>query len=87
MDLNFNGLNEEEVIKSRELNGTNEIIEQKSETFLPKSAKKSSNISGIQYQLGPISNVYPLSVRKLLARPPKLLFFSKTCTSFPDLAE
>ncbi|MCP1225533.1 calcium-translocating P-type ATPase, PMCA-type [Sebaldella sp. S0638] len=36
MDLNFNGLNEEEVIKSRELNGTNEIIEQKSETFLQK---------------------------------------------------
>ena len=36
MDFNFNGLNEEEVIKSRELNGSNEIIEQKSETFLQK---------------------------------------------------
>ncbi|WP_435308107.1 calcium-translocating P-type ATPase, PMCA-type [Sebaldella termitidis] len=36
MDFNFNGLNEEEVTKSRELNGNNEIIEQKSETFLKK---------------------------------------------------
>lgn len=36
MDFNFTGLNEEEVIKSRELNGTNEIIEQKSETFMQK---------------------------------------------------
>ena len=36
MDFNFNELNEEEVIKSRELNGTNEIIKQKSETFLQK---------------------------------------------------
>ena len=36
MDFNFNGLNEEEVTRSRELNGNNEIIEQKSETFLKK---------------------------------------------------
>ena len=36
MDFNFNGLNEEEVAKSRELNGNNAIIEQKSETFMKK---------------------------------------------------
>ena len=47
--------------------------------------KDRSNTSGIQYQLGPISNVNP-SASNARARPPIALFFSNMVTSWPYLA-
>jgi len=50
-----------------------------------KSSKNLSKTSGIQYQLGPMSKVYPF-VLNCLALPPKLSFFSKIETSKPYFA-
>ncbi|MNI58468.1 hypothetical protein D3C73_1135800 [compost metagenome] len=61
--------------------GFNETSSKKSAVVWPKSEKKDSIISGIQYQLGPISNLKPSGVENWRARPPGCTCFSKTCTS------